>query len=58
MRSGKWQMTEGIELPNQEKNQNTLKKGNPQILGNIGTDTIKQAEMKENDQTTQNQIIK
>ena len=28
-------MTEGMALPNQEKNQNARKKGNVQILGNI-----------------------
>ena len=35
MKSGKWQMTEEIELPNR-KNQNVRRKGNLQILGNIG----------------------
>ena len=30
-------MTEGIELPNQEKNQNAQRKGNLQILENIGS---------------------
>ena len=35
MKSGKWHMTEGIELP--RKNQNARRKGNLQILGNIGT---------------------
>ena len=36
MRSGKYQMTEGIELPNSE-NQNARRKGKLQILGNIGS---------------------
>ena len=35
IKSGKWQMTKGIELPNQEKNQNPRRKGNLQILRNI-----------------------
>ena len=35
MKSGK-QMTEGIELPNKEKNQNGRRKGNLQILGYLG----------------------
>ena len=38
MRSGKGQMMEGIELPNQEKNQNTQRKGKLQVLGNIGSE--------------------
>ena len=37
MKSGKRQMTEGIELPNQEKNRNIRRKCNLQILGNIGS---------------------
>ena len=36
MKSEKQQMTEGIELPNQEENQNARRKRNLQILGNIG----------------------
>ena len=35
MRSAKRQITEGIELPNREKNQNVPRKGNLIILGNI-----------------------
>ena len=35
MKSRKWQITEGIERPNQEKNQNAQRKGNLQVLGNI-----------------------
>ena len=33
----KCQMTEGIELPNQEKNQNVRRTGNLKALGNIGS---------------------
>ena len=36
MRSRKRQVKEGIELLNQEKNQNTQRKRNLQVLGNIG----------------------
>ena len=35
MKSGKRQMTEGLELPNQEKNQNAWREGILNILGNI-----------------------
>ena len=35
MKSGKRHRTEGMKLPNQEKNQNARRKGNLQILGNI-----------------------
>ena len=35
MNSRKRHMTEQIELPNQEKNQNARRKENQQILGNI-----------------------
>ena len=35
MKSGKRYMMEGMEQPNQ-KNQNSQRKGNVQILGNIG----------------------
>ena len=37
MRSRKRYMTERIEQQNQEKNQNARRKGNLQILGNIGS---------------------
>ena len=43
MNGGKRQMTEGIELPNQGKNQNTQRK---RYLGILEVDTIKQAKMK------------
>ena len=47
MRSGSRYMTEGIELLNQEKNQNARKKETYKYLGTLETDTIKQVEMKE-----------
>ena len=33
MKSGKRQITEGIEIPKSRKNQNTQRKGNLQVLG-------------------------
>ena len=36
MRSGKWHMTGGIELPNQDNIRIAQRKGNLQIIGNIG----------------------
>ena len=66
MRSRKRQMTEGIELINQEKNQNARRKGNLQILGNIGSghhQTSGEERKKflkisqENEKTTLNQTI-
>ena len=36
MRNRKRQMTEGVELPNQEKNQNGRRIENLQVYGNIG----------------------
>ena len=47
MRSGKRQMTEGIELPNQEKIRILGKKETYKYLGILEADTIKQAELKE-----------
>ena len=41
MRSGKRQMTEGIELPNQEKFITFGEKGNYEYLGILEVDTIK-----------------
>ena len=40
-------MIDGIELPNQEKNQKVWRKGNFQVLGNIGSASNKQAQKKE-----------
>ena len=37
MKIGKWQMKEGIELPNQEKNRTIAKKAKLQILKNTGS---------------------
>ena len=47
MKSGKRQMTEAIELPNQEKIITLGKKEILQILGNIKSRRIKHAERKE-----------
>ena len=47
MRSIKRQKIEGMELPNQEKIRTLGEKETYQIFGNIGSGTIKQAEMKE-----------
>ena len=37
IKSGKRQMMEEIEQPNQEKYQNALRKGHLQIFGNVGS---------------------
>ena len=37
MKKGKYQMTEGIELPNKEKNQSARRKENLQIVENNGS---------------------
>ena len=47
MKSCKRHMTEGIELPNQEKLRTLGEKENYKYLGILETDTIKQQEMKE-----------
>ena len=47
MKSGKRQMTEGIELPNQEKIRILREMETYKYLGILEADTIKQAEMKE-----------
>ena len=59
MRSGKRQITEGIELPNQERIRTFGKKGN---LGILEANTIKQAEKKKivsltNGKTARNQTL-
>ena len=46
MKSGRRHMTEGMELPNQEKIR-TLEEKNHRYLGTLEVDTTKQAEMKE-----------
>ena len=58
-------MTEGIELPNQQKIRTHREKETYKYLGILEADTIKHAEMKENifkipqenDKATQNQTI-
>ena len=66
MKSGKQHMTEGIELPNQEKTRTLWEKETYKYLGILEADTIKHAEMKEknkkrisqeNEKTTLNQTI-
>ncbi len=47
MKSGKQQMTEGIELPNQEKIRTLGEKETYKYLGILEADIIKHAEMKE-----------
>ena len=47
MRSGKRQITEGIEMPNQERIRMLGGKETYKCLGILETDTIKQVEMKE-----------
>ena len=47
MRSGKRRMTEGIELPNQEKIRTLGEKENYKYLGILEANTIKQTNMKE-----------
>ena len=47
MKSGKRQITEGIELPNQERTRTLVEKETYKYLGILDVDTIKQAEMKE-----------
>ena len=63
MKSGKWQMKEGIELPNQGKIRTLREKETYKYLGILEADTIKHAEMKkkikkrvsrENEKTTLN----
>ena len=47
MKSGKQQMTKGIELPNQEKIRTLGEKETYKYLGILEAGTIKHAEMKE-----------
>ena len=47
MKSGKRQITEGIEQPNQEKIRTLREKETNKYLGILEVDTIKQVEMKE-----------
>ena len=47
MKSGKWQMTDVMELPNREKIRTLGETETHKYLGILETDTIKQVEMKE-----------
>ena len=48
MESGKKEITEGIELPNQDRIRTLGKKKNYKWLGILEADTIKEAKMKDN----------
>ena len=48
MKSGKQYMTDGMELPNQDKIKTLGKNETYKYLGILEADTIKQVEMKEN----------
>ena len=47
MKSGKWHLTDGMELPNQDKIRTLGEKETYKYLGILEADTIKQLEMKE-----------
>ena len=47
MKSGKWHMKDGIELPNQDMVRTRGEKETHKYLGILEADTIKQVEMKE-----------
>ena len=47
MKSGKWHLTDGIELPNQDKIGTLAENETYKYLGILGADTIKQVEMKD-----------
>ena len=47
MKSGKRHLTDGIELPNQDKIRTLGEKETNKYLGILETDTVKQVEMKE-----------
>ena len=47
MKSGKWHLTDGMELPNQEKIRTLGEKETYKYLGILEAETIKQVEMKE-----------
>ena len=47
MKSGKWHMTDGMELPNQDKIRTLEEKETNKCLGILEADTIKQVEMKD-----------
>ena len=48
MKSGKRQLTDGMELPNQDKIRKLAENETYKYLGILEADTIKQVEMKEN----------
>ena len=48
IKNGKWNMTEGVELPNQEKIRTLGEKETYKYLGILEADSSKQVEMKEN----------
>ena len=48
MKSGKRHLTDGIELPNQDKIRTLAENETYKYLGILEADTIKQVEMKEN----------
>ena len=47
MKSGKWHLTDGMELPNQDKIRTLGEKETYKYLGILEAHTIKQVEMKE-----------
>ena len=46
MKTGKWHLTDGIELPNQDKIRTLAEKETYRYLGILEADTIKQVEIK------------
>ena len=54
MRSGKRQMMEGIEIPNQEKIRTFEENENCKYLGILGADTFKQAKIREKSVSQEN----
>ena len=50
MKSGKRNLTDGMELPNQDKIRTLREKETYKYLGILEADTIKQVEMKEKNQ--------
>ena len=47
MKSGKWHLTDGMELPNQDKIRTLRENETYKYLGILEADTIKQVKMKE-----------
>ena len=46
MKSGKWHLTDGLELPNQDKIRTLAENETYKYLGILEADTIKEGEMK------------